>query len=141
MVDDNKHGLTARKAVLEEQGHAVTAVLSGQEALEQFARHHFDLVVTDYRMPRMNGLELIAALRQVSPSVPVILLSGFVDTLGLTEQGTGADGVLQKSAHEVPHLIRMVTRLLARRKPKAPRKPAAAESRSAPPAARKNRAG
>jgi CheY-like chemotaxis protein len=125
MVDDNAHGLTARKSVLEEQGHVVTTANGPQEALEIFAVNQFDLLITDYRMPRMNGLELIAAVRAESPTIRIILLSGFVETLGLTEQSTGADGVLQKSAHEVPNLIRMVARVMLRKAPA--RKPAAAE--------------
>ena len=42
----------------------------------------------------------------------MILISGFTDTLGLNEANTGADVVIQKSAHEVSHLIRSVNRLL-----------------------------
>jgi CheY-like chemotaxis protein len=98
------------------------------EALECVASDKFNLVVTDYKMPRMNGLELIARLRKQSPGLPVILISGFVDTLGLNEQNTGADVVIQKSNHEVPHLVRAVARLLNR---KPARKPAAGEARAA----------
>lgn len=116
LVDDNAHGLTARKNVLEELGHRVITCTSGAEALETFAHQQFDLVVTDYKMPRMDGLELIQSLRKASPDLPVILVSGFVDALGLTESNTGADAVIQKSAHEVSHLLRAVSRLL-RRKP------------------------
>jgi CheY-like chemotaxis protein len=121
MVDDNKHGLTARKQVLEELGHRVTVTQSAHDALDQFEKEKFDLVVTDYKMPRMDGLELIARLRVLEPSVRVILLSGFVDTLGMNAQNTGADATLQKSANEVTLLIRAVDRLL-NWKPK--RKPA-----------------
>lgn len=116
LVDDNLNGLAARKAVLEELGHRVVTASSAAEALEQFARHNFDLVVTDYRMPRMDGLELIARLRQHRPDLPIVLISGVADALGLSEATTGADAVIQKSANEVMHLTRAVARLL-RRKP------------------------
>ena len=125
MVDENAHGLTARKTVLEEQGHTVVTTKSPQQALELFAAESFDLVVTDYKMRGMSGVELIVALRALNPSIRVILLSGFVDTLGLTEQSTGADAVLQKNAHEVPQLIRVAARVLGRKA--AGRKPAASE--------------
>jgi CheY-like chemotaxis protein len=115
-VDDNKLGLSARKCVLEELGHRISTASNGADALEQFASSKFDLVVTDYKMPRMDGLELIRALRKTSPGLPVILISGFVDTLGLSEESTGADVVIQKSANEVAHLVRSVARLL-RKKP------------------------
>jgi CheY-like chemotaxis protein len=114
LVDDNANGLSARKSVLDELGHKTTTASSGAEALEVFASHKFDLVVTDYRMPRMNGIELIGHLRELSPDLPVILISGFVDALGLSEVSTGADVVIQKSANEVSHLVRSVGRLLRR---------------------------
>ncbi len=115
LVDDNTQGLCARKSVLEELGYRITIASSAHEALEQFARQKFDLLITDYKMPRMNGLELIAHIRKQQPSIPVILLSGFVDTLGLSEETTGADIVLQKSHNEVVHLVRSVSRLLNRK--------------------------
>lgn len=116
LVDDNLNGLAARKTVLEELGHKLTIASSGKQALEIFKEHKFDLVVTDYRMPHMSGLELIAELRKLEPGLPIVLLSGFVDALGLNEAGTGADAVIQKSSNEVAHLIRAISRLL-RRKP------------------------
>jgi len=73
-------------------------------------------VVTDYKMPRMDGLELIVRLREEDPDISIVLVSGFVDTLGMNEASTGADAVIQKSANEVTHLVRAVSRLL-RRKP------------------------
>ena len=120
LVDDNKLGLSARRSVLEELGHRITTAPNGVDAFEQFTSDKFDLVVTDYKMPRMDGLELIARIRKTSPGVPVILISGFVDALGLSEENTGADVVIQKSANEVSHLIRSVTRMLARPPGKKP---------------------
>jgi len=84
-----------------------------------------DVVITDLEMPRMDGLELISRLRGHAPSLPIVLLSGFSETLGLGESSTGADVVLQKSANEVSHLVRAVNRLL-RRKPA--RKPPTGEA-------------
>jgi CheY-like chemotaxis protein len=137
LVDDNANGLAARRTVLEELGHHIVTAANGSEALEQFAAHRFDLVVTDYKMPRMDGLELIGRLRAQVPALPIVLLSGFVDTLGLSESSTGADAVIQKSANEVSHLVRSINRLL-RRKP-APRKKSAA-AQTAPPKAKRQTA-
>jgi CheY-like chemotaxis protein len=120
LVDDNKLGLSARKCVLEELGHRITTAANGVDALEQFGASRFDLVVTDYKMPRMNGLELIVGLRRISPDLPVILISGFVDSLGLNEETTGADVVIQKSANEVSHMVRAVARLLRKKPAKKP---------------------
>ena len=125
LVDDNAHGLSARTSVLEELGHKIATASSGTEALECLAEHKFDLMVTDYKMQRMDGLELIVRVRKQSPELPIILISGFVDSLGLSEDNTGADVVIQKSANEVSHLVRAVARLL-RKKPA--RKPAGSET-------------
>lgn len=105
--------------MLEELGHRISTASSGAEAVELFARHKFDLVVTDFRMPKMDGLELIVRLRKQAPEIAIILLSGYVDALGLSETSTGADVVIQKSANEVGHLVRSVGRLLRRKKPVA----------------------
>ena len=126
LVDGNANGLAARKSVLQELGHRITTASCGSDALSQFAEHPFDLVVTDYKMHRIDGVELISRLRKQVPDLPVVLISGFVDTLGLNEDSTGADAVIQKSAHEVSHLVRAVNRLLGR-KPAA-KKPAATQT-------------
>jgi hypothetical protein len=52
--------------------------------------------------------------------LPIILLSGFVEPLGLTEESTGADVVLSKSAGEVGFLVRSVRRLLSRQPVRKP---------------------
>lgn len=115
MVDGNAAGLAARKTVLEEQGHKVWVASGVADALDQFAGHKFDVVVTDHKMPRMDGLSLITQIHGLSPDTPVVLLSGFVDALGLNEQTTGAAAVIQKSSNEVPHLVRAVSRLMKRK--------------------------
>lgn len=119
LLDDNAMGQSARRSVLEELGHKVTTQGVPQEALELCGKQRFDVVVTDYRMPKMNGVEFITRLRKRHPTMGVILISGFTDTLGLNEANTGADIVIQKSSHEVSQLIRAVNRLLRKqREPK-----------------------
>jgi CheY-like chemotaxis protein len=120
LVDDNKHGLVARKRVLEEQGYAIETAASGEEGVDRFSGQPFDLVVTDFKMQKMTGVELIQAIRALKPSIPTILLSGFVEPLGLTEESTGADAVLSKSAGEVGQLVRTVRSLLRRNIAKKP---------------------
>lgn len=121
LVDDNAHGVLARRSILEEFGYQVTSASSGAQALELTHEHQFDLIVTDYRMPGMDGVALISALRARDFQNPIILLSGFLNHLGLTEQNTRADMLIQKSANESEQLVRAVKRLLA----SVPKKPAA----------------
>jgi CheY-like chemotaxis protein len=125
LVDDSRDGLLVRRALLEEQGLQVQVARSGQEGLELFEQFHFDVVVTDYRMPVMTGIELIRRIREKKPHTRVVLLSGVVEPLGLNEENTGADAVIAKNSNEPAHLIRWVKRLINR----APRKPAGSQSR------------
>ena len=111
LVDDNTHGLMARGMILKEQGHSVVTALSGEEAWELFQKTRFDLVVTDYRMGKMDGLELIRLIRATEAPVRIILLSGFVSCLGMTDVDTGADEVIPKSNKEVQELLRAVRNL------------------------------
>ena len=117
LVDDNSLGLAARRSVLEELGHKVVTCSVPHDALELCGKQRFDVVVTDYKMPKMNGLEFIGRLKKQHPQIAVILISGFTDTLGLNEANTGADVVMQKNAHEVSHLIRLVNRMLRQLQP------------------------
>lgn len=120
LIDDNRNGLMVRKTVLEEQGYETEIASNGEDGLSKFQSHSFDLVVTDYRMPKMNGKEVIAEIRKVKKDMPVILVSGMVDPLGLNEQNTGADAVVAKTNNEVSHLLRAVTRLLKKSIKKPP---------------------
>ena len=120
LVDDNSHGLIARKAVLEELGYKVFTARSGEEALELYAAGKFDVVVTDFKMPKMDGIELIKTIRNSDEHARIIMLSGFVEPLGLDEKTTGADVVIAKSSGEVGNLVRSVSRLLAKRVTKKP---------------------
>ena len=130
LVDDNRDGLLVRRSLLEEIGCSVQIAHNGEEGLKLFEAGKFDVVVTDYRMPRMNGGELIQRIRALEPKARIILLSGFVEPLGLTEQNTGADAVLIKSANEPAQLVRTVRRLVNRTVRKPPGSQKALEARA-----------
>jgi CheY-like chemotaxis protein len=116
-VDDNKDGVIARRSVLEELGYKVVTAVCGVDALTLREERNPDLVITDYRMFPMDGLELIANLRERGFDNPIILLSGFAETLGMRSENTGADVVIQKSSNEVANLVRHTKRLLTPKKP------------------------
>lgn len=123
LVDDNRDGVLARRCVLEELGYQVVTAGCGVDALHLHEERNPDLVITDYRMSPMDGLELIANLRERGSQTPIILLSGFAETLGMRSDNTGADVVIQKSSNEVANLVRYTKRLLV-----TPKKPAGSES-------------
>ena len=129
LVDDSRDGLLVRRALLEEQGFRVQIARNGEEGLKLYESSHFDVVVTDYRMPGMNGVQMIEFIRVLSPHARVVLLSRGVEPLGLTEQNTGADAVIAKNSSEAAKLVRTVKRLASRApsRKKSTRKPVASE--------------
>ena len=129
LIDDNRAGIAARRVLLERSGYAVETAAGGREGIDLFERGPFDLVVTDYRMPDVSGAEVVRAVRDRNPSVPVVILSGYAANLGLTEADTGADAVLSKGPSEEADLVRAVARLV-KRKPGAERATPAARAAS-----------
>jgi CheY-like chemotaxis protein len=118
--------------VLEEEGHIATGVSSPDEALQLLASEKFGVIVTEFKLTGTTGPEFITRLRQVAPGTPVILLSGYVDALGLSERSTGADAVLMKSASEPNLLTHTVSRLLRMKSAVARVKKAPASDHSPP---------
>jgi CheY-like chemotaxis protein len=120
LVDDNADGLLVRRSLLEEAGCSVEIARNGEEGLKVYRAGNFDLIVTDYRMPIMDGVVLIQHIRDAQPLARIILLSGFVEPLGLNEENTGADVVIAKTSLEPANLVRAVKRLMNRPKRKPP---------------------
>ena len=83
LVDDEELVRFATAEMLRELGHQVTDVGSGPDALDQLTRGlHVDAVVTDYKMPRMDGGELARRLRETWPSLPILIITGYA---GITD--------------------------------------------------------
>jgi CheY-like chemotaxis protein len=78
-VDDEAVGLSVRKMVLESEGYHVFTAENGPEGLAMFSAQRVDLVVLDYKMPRMNGDVVAERMKRLKPSVPILLLSAYVD--------------------------------------------------------------
>lgn len=82
-IDDEKAMVEAGRAMLERLGYEITTRTSSIEALEAF-RHNpdkFDLVITDMTMPNMTGANLAKEIMKIRPDMPVILCTGFSDTI------------------------------------------------------------
>lgn len=75
VVDDEPSVLEMLKRVLSREGHRVHVCLSPAEALGEFARADFDLLVVDKNLPGFDGYDLLAALRKVDPDLPAILMT------------------------------------------------------------------
>lgn len=90
IVEDERDVLDMLEEVLSSEGHTVSTALDGNAGLDCFQRHTFDIVLTDLNMPGISGLEMAGRMKKISPSVPVILLTGWdvgLDTAELAAKG------------------------------------------------------
>jgi len=77
LVDDDSDCLETLLELMEALDHSCTVSEDPRDALEQFVSQTFDLVITDFRMPCMNGRELARKIRTLDPKPKIILLSGY----------------------------------------------------------------
>lgn len=75
-VEDDQGFRIPITGVLKNEGYHVEIAEDGIEALEKYQDNNFDLVITDYKMPGMNGLELIKRIREVNSEQKIILMTG-----------------------------------------------------------------
>jgi CheY-like chemotaxis protein len=97
-VDDEVPAVDVGTKVLEKLGYKVTPVTRSLEALDIFRKHplEFDLVITDYNMPGMNGDELALEIRFIRTDIPIILCTGYASIPESNLQKWGIDALLLK---------------------------------------------
>ena len=91
-VDDHETLARLCCEILEMQGYRAISAFSASDALDKFKKQDFDILVTDYRMEGMNGLELAKQIHNIRPETPVIIVTGY----GPLEQGNDVVACLQK---------------------------------------------
>jgi CheY-like chemotaxis protein len=84
LVDDDRAALVAMERMLVSLGYSVAAYHDPQTALQSLNGTTFDVCITDFDMPAMNGVVFVNRLREKQPDAPVILVSGSVE--GLRQQ-------------------------------------------------------
>ena len=77
VVDDEESGRVTTAAILEQEGYEVETAGGGREALERAGRGRFDVVLTDLRMDDMDGVRLLAELRERHTEIVAVLLTGY----------------------------------------------------------------
>lgn len=122
-VDDNEQSLSHRKILLQTRGYKVASYARGEEALERFTQGGIDLVIADMTMPGLDGPQLIAKIKELSPTTPAILISSKVR---IYDHASKADVFLTKGMYAPVDLLERIRMLLVRRRgPKAPQQHAA----------------
>jgi CheY-like chemotaxis protein len=91
VVDDQEIICELIAEYLREDGHVPVTASNGMEALERYRESEFDLVITDQSMPELNGGQLARALKDQTPGLPIILLTGFGEEM--QAQGQRPDGI------------------------------------------------
>lgn len=77
VVDDEVIVIKSAERVLRSEGYDVKGVLSGREAMLKLEQNNYDLVLTDLKMPEVDGITLIRWLRKVKPSIRIVVITGY----------------------------------------------------------------
>jgi DNA-binding NtrC family response regulator len=97
IVDDQDMMRDSLAATLVREGHEVVAAYDGQVALQRLGEKKFDLMLTDLRMPKMTGLELLTEAKKIRPDMPVVLMTAFATVQTAVEaMKQGAYDYIQK---------------------------------------------
>ena len=116
VVDDEQSICVLLHDVLKRFGHTVETRQSGADALALAAEQSFDLVFLDIRMPGMNGVDTLKALREVQPGATYVMITGYADDEIVDEcLSTGAEDCLCK-----PFSLSQVTEMLKKLGARAP---------------------
>jgi len=113
LVDDEIEVVESGIRVLRWMGYQVNGVTDPTEALEKLREqpHQFDLIISDFTMPRMNGIQLAEEIRRIDPCIPIILLTGYGTQVPKKQAESAAvNGYLTKpiSKNELARVIRKV---------------------------------
>ena len=92
VVDDDENILSAFKGFLKSEGCTMLAARSTQEAMKKIKHHHVNLLITDIRLNYQSGVNLFMAIKGAQPDVPVIVITGYPDSVREEEvKAYGAD--------------------------------------------------
>src|ERR1035437_338740 len=80
IIDDDRTFRVILKEVLIKEGYHLLEAPSGEKGLELVKSEHPDLVITDFQMPGMSGLDVLQAIVKLKTGIPVIMITGFSDT-------------------------------------------------------------
>jgi DNA-binding NtrC family response regulator len=99
IVDDDHEILKTFSAVLREAGYVVDTAESGREAIEKSNRNFYNLTLIDIRLPDMEGTQLLTALKQTTPKMVKIIVTGYPSLQNAVKAiNKGADGYIIKPA-------------------------------------------
>ena len=93
IVDDQINTCKSIQAILKKSGYRSEYTLNAEEALRRVQEEHFDIVISDIRMPGMDGIQLLEELKKIQPSLVVIMITGYATIKSAVE-------AIQKGAYD-----------------------------------------
>ena len=110
VVDDNSVLLTVVSKMLSLLGYEVSSAVSGENGLNVFQKSNFDIVLSDYDMPGMDGVAFACSVKQCSPRTPVVIMTGSGRGSVFSRKSTAVDEVISKpfTLAEIGETIRNV---------------------------------
>ncbi len=98
VVDDDRSMREFLEILLVREGYKVTSASEGKKALGLCKRHKFDLVITDLKMPKIDGIDVLKAIKEISPETMVILITAYASgETAVTAMKEGAYDYLEKN--------------------------------------------
>lgn len=99
IVDDEEIARTNLEYVLKKEGYRVRTAVNGLDALNQLKNGEFELILTDLKMEKMDGIQLLESAKQVSPNTEIVLITGFATV------SSAVDALKKGAAHYLPKPI------------------------------------
>jgi two-component system response regulator (stage 0 sporulation protein F) len=119
VVDDEENTREGLSKILAKEGYTVEMAANGKEAMSLLKRQGFDLVITDMRMPMMDGLEVLREIKKMDEDIGVIMITAFGEVESYLEaMNMGAFEYINKPIR-VNELKRVITKVLEGRRKKA----------------------
>ncbi len=115
LTDDDEQLLQSVRRVFERRGHVVTACATAKEALAAVGRRSFDLIVLDWGLPDLEGVQVVSRVRASGKTVPILMLTARSDTQDMVQAlDAGADDFVPKQSARADVLLARAEALVRR---------------------------
>jgi ATP-dependent Lon protease len=101
VVDDEDIARTNLEYILKKEGYHVSTAINGADALEKVMASEFDLILTDLKMEKMDGMQLVESVKRVSPHTDIVMITGFATV------SSAVDALKKGAAHYLPKPINL----------------------------------
>ncbi|MGO8760501.1 MAG: endopeptidase La [Desulfobaccales bacterium] len=101
VVDDEEIARTNLEYILRKEGHQVATAANGLEALEKVKAQEFDVVLTDLKMEKMDGIQLLESVKQIAPHTEIVMVTGYATV------SSAVDALKKGAAHYLSKPIKL----------------------------------